>query len=314
MHSDDYHFSEEPFALGPDPKFLFMARSHSEVFSAMVSGVKEKKGLIVITGEDGIGKTTLIYALLRDLRDKIKIAFISTPILDFKNMLETILQELGVPLKESQKDIGYLLIQFRKYLNQSCNRGEVVTVIIDEAQRLNVEALESLCRLTDPDTPAAKSLQILLVGQPELCWMLNSEKLEAINRKVGVFEQIKPMTREEGKEYIRHRLQFVGRDISEVFTPGAVKRIWKHAKGIPRVMNVISDRALSIGHEKSRPIIDSKIVKEAMADLKDHEKAKMEESPSANSRKGFYFMATKAVIFMLSLGLFFLFLEGFHPK
>ena len=313
MYREYYNFSEDPFDLTPDSKFLYMTGSHLEVFSAMVSGVKEKKNLIVITGEDGIGKTTLIYAFLKDLREEIKIAFISTPILDFQNMLETILQELGVPLKESQKDIRFLLIQFRKYLNQSFNRGEVVTVIIDEAQRLNVEALESLCRLTDPDTPAAKSLQILLVGQPDLCWMLNSERLEAINRKVGVFKRIKPLTREEGKEYIHHRLQSVGRDISEVFTPGAAKRIQKYARGIPRVMNAISDRALSIGHQKSSPIIDSKIVKQAMAELKDHENAKVEGPPSAHSRKCVCSMAARVIIFMLSLGLFFLFLERFHP-
>jgi general secretion pathway protein A len=313
MYREYYRLSEDPFNLRPDPKFLYMARSHWEVLSAMMAGVKERKGIIVVTGEVGIGKKTLIYALLKDLSEEIKTAFIFNPNLDFKTMLETILHELGVPLKENENDICFLLIQFRKYLNQSYSQREIVTVIIDEAQSLNVEVLESLCRLSDPDTPAAKALQILLVGHPELGWMLNSEKLEAINRKIGVYAQIKPLTCEEGRGYIHHRLKVVGRDTSEVFTAGAVNKIWKYAKGIPRVMNLICDRALFIGYKKSKPIIDSKIVRQAIADLNDHEYEKPEADPFANFPKSARFGAIRAAIFMLSLVIFFLTLGKISP-
>lgn len=313
MYKEYYRFTEDPFDLRPEPRFLYMARSHLQVFSAMMSGVKEKKGIIVVTGEVGIGKTILIYALLKDFREEIKTAFIFNPQLDFKNMLLTILHELGVPLKESEKDIRFLLIAFRKYLNQSYSRGEIVTVVIDEAQNSNVEVLESLCRLSDPDTPAAKSLQILLVGHPELGLMLNSEKLEAINRKVGVYAQIKPLTREEGSGYIKHRLQIAGRELSEVFTAGAVIKIWKYAKGIPRVMNLICDRALFIGHKKSRPIIDSKIVRQAIADLDHPEEAKTEADSLADFRKTARFVAIRIALFLLSLGIFLLTIKKILP-
>jgi general secretion pathway protein A len=304
MYREYYHFSEDPFDLRPEPKFLYMARSHWEVLSAMMEGVKERKGIIVVTGEVGIGKTILIYALLKDLSEKIKTAFIFNPNLDFESMLETILRELKVPLSEREKDIRYLLIQFRKYLNQSYRQGEIVTIIIDEAQSLNDEVLESLCRLSDPDIPASKSLQILLVGHPELEQMLNSRKLGAMNGKIGVVAQIKPLTREEGKGYIHHRLKLVGRDISEVFTAGAVNQIWKHANGIPRVMNLICDRSLDIGYKQSRPIVDSKIVRQARADLDNDKYEKAEARPLANVRKTVYYVAIRIIIFLLSLGIF----------
>ncbi len=304
MYKEYYHFSEDPFDLRPDPKFLYMARSHWEVFSAMMSGVKEKKGIIVITGEVGIGKTILIYALLKDLSEGIKTAFIFNPNLDFKSMLETILHELGVPLKEREKDIRLLLSRFRKYLNQRSKQGEIVTVIVDEAQSLDAEVLESLCRIPDPDTSAAKSLQIFLVGHPELGRMLNSRKLEATSRKVGVYAQIKPLTPEEGRGYIHHRLKVAGRDISEVFTAGAINQIWKHAKGIPRIMNLICDRSLFIGHEQSKPIIDSQIINQAIADLDDHKSEKAEAYPLASFRKSVHYVAIRVIIFLLSLGIF----------
>jgi general secretion pathway protein A len=306
MYREYYRFSEDPFDLQPNPKFLYMARSHWEVFSAMMSGVKEKKGIIVITGEVGIGKTILIYALLKDLSEGIKTAFIFNPNLDFKSMLETILHELGVPLKEREKDIRFLLSRFRTYLNQRSKQGEIVTVIIDEAQGLNIEVLESLCRLSDPDTPAAKSLQILFVGHPELGRMMNSEKLEAINRKVGVYAQIKPLTPEEGRGYIHHRLKIAGRDIYEVFTPGAVKKICKYAKGIPRVINLICDRALSIGCEQSRPTVDSKIVRQAFAGLDRREYENAEARSLPIPRRTAYYVAIRVIIFLLSLGMFIL--------
>ena len=304
MYKEYYHFSEDPFDLRPEPKFLYLARSHWEVFSVMMSGVKEKKGIIVITGEVGIGKTTLIYALLKDLSEGIKTAFIFNPKLDFKSMLETILQELEVPLNEGKKDIRFLVIQFKEYLKQRSNRGEVVTVIIDEAQSLNVEVLESLCRILEPDTPAAKALQIFLIGHPELGRMLNSKKLEVTNKKVGVYAQIKPLTHEEGRGYIHHRLKIAGRDISEVFTAGAVNQICKYAKGIPRVMNLICDRSLFIGHEQSRPIIDSQIINQAIADLDDHAYEKAEPHSLANFRKSVHYVAIRVIIFLLSLGVF----------
>ena len=267
MYTEFYGFSEEPFTLNPDPKFLYLAHSHYEAFSSMMAGIKERKGIVLITGEGGVGKTTLIYALLKDLSEKIRTAFIFQMGLDFRDLLKSILRNLEVPINEKEENIPSFLLQFREYLNERLSRDETVTIVIDEAQSLDDEVLKDLVRLFSPDTPAAKVLQILLVGTPELEAKLNSEKLRPLKEKVAVHRQIRPLTREEGRGYIKHRLKIVGRHRSEVFTSEAVKRVWEFAEGIPRVMNLLCDRALLIGYRESRPTIDSKITEEAIKDF-----------------------------------------------
>ena len=267
MYKEFYGFSEEPFDLNPDPKFLYLSPSHNEALSSMMSGIKERKGLMVITGEVGVGKTILIYALLKDLSEKIKTAFIFQPRLDFKDLLKYILRDLEVPIQEKEENTRSLIDQFRKYLNERLTRDETVTIVIDEAQSLEDEVLEDLGRLSSPGPSPANLLQILLVGQTELEVRLNSEKLRSFQKRVALHHKIKPLTQEEGRGYIRHRLKLAGRSISEVFTSDAVDRICKFAEGIPRVMNLICDRALLIGYSDSRPIIDSKIAKEAIKDF-----------------------------------------------
>lgn len=267
MYKDFYGFSEMPFALTPDPKFLFLARSHFEALSSMISGILDRKGVIVVSGEAGVGKTTIIYALLKDLDKKLKIVFIFNPKLDFQQLLENILRELEVPLREQEKKLPFILFKFKKYLNERLTRDETLAVVIDEAQSLNEEVLKDLLRLSSQDTPGAKLLQTILVGHSELEAKMVPEKPRSFQNRTVTHRQIRPLTREEGRGYIRHRLNLVGRDISEIFTSEAVNRIWEFAGGIPRVMNLICDRALFIGYNNSSPLIDSKIVKEAIKDF-----------------------------------------------
>jgi len=264
MYKKFYRFTEEPFALSPDPKFLYLARTHKEALYAMVSGIKERRGLIVITGEVGVGKTILIHSVLKDLSENIKTAFIFQPRLDFKDLLKGILLDLEVRLGGNEENIASFLFQFRNYLNERLARDETVAIVIDEAQSVDENVLEDLCRLSSLDTPATQMLQILLVGQPELEVKLNSEKLRPFQKSIAIHRRISPLTREEGRGYMRHRLKLVGRSISEVFTSGAVNRIWEFAEGIPRVINLLCDQALLIGYGDSQNIIDSKIVNEAI--------------------------------------------------
>jgi general secretion pathway protein A len=316
MYREYYHFSENPFDLRPDAKFLYLACSHGEVLSTMMAGIKERKGMIVITGEAGIGKTILIHALLKDLNEKIKTAFIFNPTLDFPSMLATVFHELGLPVNENQEDTPSMLHRFGEYLNQRFIAGEIVTVVIDEAQSLRDDVLENLCLFSDPETPVGKALRIFLIGHPGLATMLDAARKGAINGKVGLQARIKPFNRQEGKRYIHHRLQIVGRDSSEVFTAGAVHQIWKYAKGIPRVMNLICDRSLQIGYRESRPIIDSQIVSQAIAEEGKHENQEYEETeapPPAGFKEDTHSLAVRIAILLLSLGIFLFTLKRILP-
>jgi general secretion pathway protein A len=304
MYKKYYGFSEDPFALNPDPRFLYLAFGHWKALSSMMSGVKERKRLIVITGEVGVGKTILIYALLKDLTEKIKTAFIFNPKLDFKNLLKTIFQDLEIPLEGKGENVPALMLQFNKYLQERLARDEIVAVIIDESQSLEEKVLEEVLGLATLDIPAAKALQVLLVGQPELEERLNSPKLRHWKEKIAIHGQVRPLTREEGRGYIRHRLKLVGRSVSEIFTSEAVNRIWEFAGGIPRVINLLCDRALLIGYTNSNPMIDSKIADQAVQDFKYLKTSKSEilrpVSSFVKSRYGVGIL----VLLLISLGVF----------
>ena len=304
MYKKYYHFSEDPFALNPDPKFLFLALSHWKALSSMMSGIKERKRLLVITGNVGVGKTILIYALLKDLTEKIKTAFIFNPRLDFQNLLKTILQDLEIPFEGKEENVPSLMLQFTRYLQERTARDEIVAVIIDESQALEEKVLEEVLKLATLDTPAAKGLQVLLVGQPELEEKLNSPRFRHWKKRIAVEGRVRPLTREEGRGYIRHRLKLVGRSVAEVFTSEAVSRIWEFAGGIPRVINLLCDRALLIGYTNSSPMIDSKIADQAVQDFKYLKTSKSEILRPVSSFVKSRFGVGVLVLLLLSLGFF----------
>jgi general secretion pathway protein A len=258
----------------------------------------------VITGKVGVGKTILIYALLKDLSEKIKTAFIFNPRLDFKNLLKTILQDLEIPLEGKEEDVPSLMLQFTRYLQERTARDEIVAVIIDESQALEEKVLEEVLKLATLDTPAAKSLQVLLVGQPELEEKLNSPRFRHWKGKIAVEGLVRPLTREEGRGYIRHRLKLVRRSASEVFTSESINRIWEFAGGIPRVINLLCDRALLIGYTNSSPMIDSKIADQAVQDFKYLKTSKSEILRPVSSFVKSRYGAGVLVLLLLSLGFF----------
>jgi general secretion pathway protein A len=305
MDRESYGFSENPFALHPDPKFLYLAHSHWEALSTMMSGIKGRKGIVVITGVAGVGKTILIYALLKDLSEKIRSTFIFNPRLDFQNMLENILLDLEVPIREGGENIYSLLGHFRKYLDERLSHDETVVIIIDEAQSLHDEVLESLFGLSSPEAPAAKLLQILLVGHPDLERKLDSEKLRPFRKRIASYGRIEPLMREETRGYLRHRLKMVGGSISEVFTPSSVNQVWEFAGGIPRVMNLLCERAFLIRESTSRPLIDSKILRKAAKDLDYLRPGKPESNLPEHGGKKHSYSLVKFLFFIFSLGVFF---------
>ncbi len=267
MYREFFGFSEEPFDLQPNPRFFYLSRSHFKALSAMMSGIKERKGVIAVTGEAGIGKTLLIYGLLKDLSKKIRIAFVFNPQSDFPHLLKSILRDLGVSFGGEKEDTDRLVLQFTKYLHERLPVDETVAIVLDEAQNLDGKTLEGLARLFTLDTPATKLLQLILVGHPDLESKLNSKRLRPLKKRIAVHCRIRPLNREEGRGYLKYRLKQAGRDLPEVFTSEAANRVWEFAGGIPRVMNLLGSRALDFGYHHSRPVIDSQTVQEAMQDL-----------------------------------------------
>jgi general secretion pathway protein A len=265
MYKEFYGFSEYPFNLTPDPGFLFSPHGHVEVRSSIIDGIRGRKGIMVITGEVGAGKTTLINALLKDLSDEVKTAFISNPRLTFKQLFKALLSELKIPVAGGSG--SSLQRKFHEYLKEKTAVDENVLIIIDEAQHLTSKVLEDLGRLYQQIPSGLNAPQTLLVGQLELEDRLNSGEVRQFKQRVAIQLQISLLNFQESREYIDHRLRVVGSSSSKVFTPEAVEAISEYAKGIPRVINVICDEALLSGYAVSAPIINGQMVREVIADI-----------------------------------------------
>ena len=264
MYNEFYGFSEKPFEITPDPKFLYLTSSHRKALDAMMKGIESRQEFISITGEVGTGKTTLIYYLLMSLDDKVKTAFIFNPSITFEEFLEIILRERYIEVTE--KDKKTLLHKLVEYLSH-LGSDETMTIIIDEAQHLSIETLQELGKLSDLGSLASWRLQIVFVGQPEFENILNSPNLKILNQRIRIRREITTMTAEESRDYIEHRLKLVGSSTSGIFTPKAISMIIEHAKGIPRVINIVCDNALLNGFSESKKIIDAKIIREVIKNL-----------------------------------------------
>jgi general secretion pathway protein A len=273
MYNKFYGFLEKPFEITPDPKFLYLTSSHRKAMDAMMKGIKSRQGFISIIGEVGTGKTTLIYYLLTSLDDKVKTVFIFHPSITFEELLEIILRERYIEV--TGKDKKNLLQHLVEYLSH-IGSDETVAVIIDEAQHLSKETLQELEQLSDLGPLASGRLQIVFVGQPELKNMLNSPNLQILNQRIKIKREIMTLTAEESREYIEHRLKLVGSSTSKMFTPKAISIIIEHAKGIPRVINIVCDNALLNGFSESKKIIDEKIIREVIKNLEGPSRHKFE--------------------------------------
>ncbi len=277
MYTQFYGFSERPFDISPDPRFLFLTRSHRESLASMIYGVKERKGFISVTGEVGTGKTILIYTLLRNLDEKVRIVHLSHTSITFEELLKIIFLKLSLPMVESEKPI--LLHQLHQHLLRRWHLGENIALVIDEAQNLSKEVMEEIRMLSNLETATVKLIQVLLVGQPELEVKLNSDALRQLKQRIGIRRRIKPLDRDECAEYIEHRLRLVGSTSAEVFTAGAVSLIYEYTKGIPRSINILCDNAFLIGFSTEEKKITAGVVREVIADM-DGEWERRSEAPA----------------------------------
>lgn len=258
MDNNFYGFSEEPFALDPDPRFLFLTEGHKEALESLVQGIRERKGFSLLTGEKGIGKTTLIHQLLQVLDPKNKAIPLYQPSKSFDELLEIILQELNLSMEE--KNRGLMISKLNDYLYQKSAQDETLTIIVDEAQELSREIMEELRLLCSSDPRRPTFLQEILVGQPEIEDRLNSKDLSQLNQRITVRCKLNPLTEEESRQYIEHRLKKVGSSASEIYTPEALSFICRYAKGIPGAINRICYLALAAGYALSQKKVVGAVV------------------------------------------------------
>jgi general secretion pathway protein A len=264
MYKEFYGFSDYPFTLTPDLRFLFMAVTHFEALASMLEGVRERKGITLITGEPGTGKTTLIYALLKDLSEKIKTALVTHTTIEFPDLLKEILQDLGVHSRGNS--LPELHSLFGQCLQERLAQDETVAIIVDEAQNLGVEVIRDLLGLSTRQSATAKLVQIVLVGQTELEPKLDSPELQALSSQIALRRRIQPLSPKECGEYIDHRLKVVGSSSAQIFTPEATDRITRFSGGIPRIINILCDNALMAGWI-NRPKIDGRIAEKTIRQL-----------------------------------------------
>jgi general secretion pathway protein A len=262
MYNEFYGFSEKPFELTPDPRFLYLTRSHREALASMIHGIKNRKGFISMTGGVGTGKTTLIHSLLNQLNENVKTVLIFHTTITFDDLLKTILRQLDLAtVKENRVDLSNQLVRF---LAQMENTGETLVIIIDEAQNLPQKVLEELQMFSAPES---KRIRIVFVGQPGLEEKLNSEDLKRLKKSIEIRRQIRGLSEEESKEYIDHRLRLVGSSSSEIFSQKALSLIRSYAQGIPRVINTLCDNALLMGHGLFQKKIDIDIIRKVIKNM-----------------------------------------------
>jgi len=311
MYNEFYGFSEKPFELIPNPKFLYLTRSHREALASMTHAIKNRNGFISVTGDVGTGKTTLIYSLLNNLGERVRIVLIFHTTLTFNELLKTILSELHVVT--SKEDTADLLRQLAQYLLQMKSKDEMLTIIIDEAQSLPPNVMKDFQMLTPL---GSKGMKIVFVGQPDFEDRLNSEDLKPLKQSIEVRRQIRGFSQEESTKYIDHRLRLVGKSSSEIFSPDAISLVCRYSRGIPRVINSLCDNALLIGFRLSQKRIDPDTIRAAIKNLEGPSPRKTILSPPIIASRfhafpfGSQFLVKKGLLFvilpLLCLGALFL--------
>jgi general secretion pathway protein A len=265
MYEKFYDFKERPFNVTSDPSFFFQSKKHKEAFSHLIYGIEQRKGILEITGEIGTGKTTLCRALLNSLEKNIKTAFILNPSFSEVQLLQLIIEDLGISAKSRSKI--HLISELNKFLIKESNSGGNVVLIIDEAQNLKASQLEQIRLLSNLETEKEKLLQIVLVGQPELKDKLALPQLRQLNQRISVKYHIYPLDKDELKDYIDHRLMVAGDGKSVSFSPEAIGEIFLYSQGIPRLINILCDRALLAGYVLNTKHIDYEIVKKCIEEI-----------------------------------------------
>jgi general secretion pathway protein A len=264
MYLAFYGLKESPFSITPDPRFVFLSERHRDALAHLLYGIGQggSGGFVQLTGEVGTGKTTISRLLLEQVPENTRIAMVLHPRQSPMQLLETITEELHITLKSRRLSNKLLIDAIHQYLLKAYAEGLRVVLIIDEAQNLSVEALEQIRLLTNLETATQKLLQILLLGQPELREQLARPELRQLAQRVTARYHLTPLNPEETQAYVRHRLAVAGA-LRPLFSKPALRYLHWRSAGVPRLINVIADRALVAGYVSEAPVVGLRLLHRA---------------------------------------------------
>ncbi len=295
MYEAFYGLSEPPFRLTPDPHYLYLSTHHREALGHLLFGIREGTGFIQVTGDIGTGKTTLLRALLRDLEANTTVGYIFNPALSDLELLQTINSEFSLPATSTSKK--ELVDELNRFLVAQKLANKRVVVIVDEAQNLPPATLEQLRLLSNLETETTKLLQIVLVGQPELKQLLARPELAQLNQRITVRWHLQPLDREETARYIQHRLRIAGGPATaDIFSPGALRLLYKYSGGVPRLINIAAHRALLAGYTREQRTISPTLARHVIAELR------ADDAGPGGRRRG-WMTAAGAALAALAVGL-----------
>jgi len=264
MYRDFYGFRQKPFNLVADPGFLYMSSKHRLALTYLEYGLMDGIGFVLLTGEIGAGKTTLIRKLLSQLPEDIEVAVVFNTNVSAEQLVELILQEFELKARGRRKAAHLDILN--QFLINKYGEGQRVVLIVDEAQNLSLEALEEIRMLSNLQTDQEPLLQILLVGQPSLRMKMQNPSLAQLNQRVAVSYHLKSLDLQETKEYIFYRLRKAGGEKSQIFQAKAIESIFRYSQGIPRAINTICDAALVYGYADELRVIDGKVIEQVVKD------------------------------------------------
>lgn len=266
MYKDFFGLKEIPFTIAPDPRYLFMSERHRDALAHLLYGIGEGGGFVLLTGEVGTGKTTVCRCLLEQLPHNVRLAYILNPKLNSVELMATMCDELGIHYPKGEDSLKTFTDLLSQYLLRAHDKGLNTVLMIDEAQNLSVDVLEQIRLLTNLETNEKKLLQIILIGQPELQELLAKKELRQLAQRITARYHLKPLSENETKSYLEHRLRIAGLN-RPLMTKAAVTKIYKASQGIPRVINVISERSLLGAFTQGEHQVTDKIVDKAAQEV-----------------------------------------------
>lgn len=269
MYKKFFGLKENPFNVNPDPRYLFLTPHTQEALACLTYGIETRKGFILLTGEVGTGKTTLINKLLEWLhKERVFTAFVFNPRLSVAQFFDFMMSDFGIPCESRQK--GQVLLKLNQWLLDRYQAGERAVLVVDEAQNLSPQMLEEIRLLTNLETSTEKLLQIVLAGQPELEQKLNQPQLRQLRQRITLRAKTRQLTLKETQGYIQERLHIAGAENPNIFSPEAIEEVHLYARGIPRVTNLLCEHALVSAFVDQKNPVPAEIVEEVARDFDLH--------------------------------------------